>query len=252
MGILLNYLYKLILKFILQKSKMNLIGLILGPIICLGSVLSYVPQFYNIIKYESVEGISEMCLVLMNIGLMCLTMNSLIFSWKYFSPFQPINLLPFIQIALSWVMVLIYYIIFITFKFRKKKEERLLYGLHYVVTYLLFSIFVIALSLGEKIQGHDSFFTIFATILGYTSAVLNCLVFLPQIYKIYKNKSRGNISVIMYILQTPGNLVIIIFQAVVYQSALSTWITYVVVLVEQLIILIMMAYYHYRPVYQIV
>lgn len=239
---------------------MNLIGLILGPLICLGSILSYVPQFYNIIKYESVEGISELCLVLMNIGLTCLTMNSLIFSWKYFSPFQPINLLPFLQIALSWLMVLIYYIIFITFKFKtstlntikaeRKKEKRLLYGLHYAATYLIFTIFVIALALGEKLQGHSSFFALFANILGYTSAVLNCLVFLPQIHKIYKNKSKGNVSVIMYLLQTPGNLIIIIFQAVVYHAPLSTWITYVVVLVEQLIILLMMIYYYYRPVYQ--
>ena len=128
----------------------------------------------------------------------------------------------------------------------------MLYGLHYAGTYLIFAIFVIALALGEKLEKHDEFFSIFANILGYTSAVLNCLVFLPQIHKIYKNKSRGNVSVIMYALQTPGNLVIIIFQAVVYKSALSTWITYAVVLVEQLIILVMMAYYHYRPAYQII
>ena len=231
---------------------MNLVGILVGSLICLGSILSYVPQFYNIIKYESVIGISEMSLVLMNIGLMCLTMNSLIFSWQYFSPPDFQNLFPFFQIALSWVMVLIYYLIFITYKFKKKKEKRLLYGLHYAVPYLVFTIFIVALSLGEKLEGHNSFFHLFANILGYTSAVLNCLVFLPQIYKIYQNKSRGNISVLMYVLQTPGNLIIIVFQAVLYSSPVSTWITYVVVLIEQVIILIMIAYYHYRPVYQIV
>ena len=227
---------------------MNLVGILLGSAICLGNIISYIPQFYNIIKYDSVEGISQMSLILMNIGSMCLTMNSIIFSWNYFNPIDFSNLFPFIQICLSWVMVLIYYIIFISYKFKTKKK-RFFYGLQYAVTYLLFSIFIISLALGEKIQGHIQFLYIFANILGYTSAILNSLVYLPQIYKIYVLKSSGNLSFLMYGIQTPGNIIIIIFQAFIYSSPVSTWITYVIVLIEQFIILSMMTYYHFRPVY---
>ena len=234
---------------------MNILGILTGTAICLGGIGSYIPQFYNIIKYESVEGISEMCLVLMNIGLMCLTMNSLIYNWNYFfcnSAECFSNLFPFIQIALSWFMVLIYYIIFITYKFKNRNnnnltkayKKRIFFGLHYVTTYLLFIIFVIALSLGEKVQGNVGFFKPFADILGYSSAVMNSLVYIPQIYILYKNKSGGNVSMLMYIVQTPGNLVIIIFQ-IMFNSPVSTWITYVIVLIEQFIILFLLIYYGY-------
>jgi len=231
---------------------MNLAGILIGSAICLGSIGSYIPQFYNIIKYESVEGISEMSLVIMNIGLMCLTMNSIIFSWEYFFCKNAecfTNLFPFVQISLSWLMVLIYYFIFIIYKFRKrdKYEKRILSGLYYVITYILFGIFVVALALGEKLGGHDkNFFRIFGNILGYTSAVASGLVYLPQIYVLYKNKSIGSLSFTMYFMQTPGNLIIIFFQAFLYHSPLSTWITYLVVFIEQSIILSQMIYYYCR------
>lgn len=233
---------------------MNWLGILSGIAICLGSILSYVPQFYKIIKYNSIEGISEITLVLMNIGLMCLTMNSIIYSWNYFfckdiNCFS--NLLPFIQISLSWIMVLIYYFIYITYKFNKnKREKRILSGLHYIISYILFTIFVIGIALGEKLKGHISFFHIFADVLGYSSAVLNSLVYLPQIYKLYRLKSIGNLSFLMYGIQTPGNIIVIVFQAIIYSSPVSTWITYVIVLIEQGIILLLMTVYYFRSSYQ--
>ena len=231
---------------------MNVLGVVTGSLLCIGCILGYIPQFYNIIKFKSVKGISEFSLVLMNIGTMCLTMNSIIFSWSYFSCHDLpclTDLFPFIQIFLSWIMVLIYYIIFIVYKFYNNKhkiEKSLLAGSYYIITYLIFTIFVIALALGEKMENHSSFFHLFADILGYTSAVLNSIVFLPQIYTIYSLKSKGNLSFIMFLMQTPGNLVIIVFQAVLYNSPVSTWITYVIILAEQSIILFLMIYYYFR------
>ena len=239
--------------------------------ISLGSLVSYVPQFYNIIKYGNVEGISEPSLILMNLGMMCLCMNSLIFSWSYFFcmedishdiPFQNNsitnyqvknldggeclgNLLPFISIALAWTMVLVYYIIFIIYKFRKR-EKRILSGLHYMFTYVIFLILVIGLALGEKLYHNEQFFITYANVLGIASAVLNGLVYLPQIYLLFKLKNSGNVSLLMYVIQTPGNIVIIVCHAFIYHSSVSTWITYLVVFIEQFIILLLMLYYRYR------
>ena len=44
---------------------MNIVGVILGSLICIGNICSYIPQFHKIIKDESVLGISEMSLILM-------------------------------------------------------------------------------------------------------------------------------------------------------------------------------------------
>jgi len=224
---------------------MNIIGILLGIFLSLGGISTYIPQFHKIVKNESVEGISEPCLLLMNLAMMCLTMNSVIFNWDYFFSFDIVNLLPFITIFISWLMVLIYYIIFITYKI-KNLENRLTSGMQYIFTYLIFSLLMVALALGEEMKKNKHFFIVYANILGVSSSILNALVYIPQIYTLLKEKNNGNLSLLMYALQTPGNIVIILFQAVIYKQAVSTWITYVVVLVQQSIILALMTYYHCR------
>ena len=224
---------------------MNVLGIILGILISLGSISSYIPQFYKIIKCKSVEGISEPSLILMNLSGLFLTMNSLIYSWTYILNKDISNLLPFMTIALSWLMVLVYYIIFITYKI-KKLEKRIISGLSYVFTYIIFIILIVALALGEKMKHNTDFFAIYAEILGISSAVLTCLIYIPQIYTLIKHKNNGNLSILMYILQTPGNAVIIFFQAFIYDAKISTWITYLVSLVQQTIILILMIYFYYK------
>ena len=95
----------------------SIVGIVLGFGLSVGSILTYVPQLYKIIKNKSVQGISEPSLVLMNIGMMCLNMNLVIRSWNYFfcQSFQFFsNLLPLINVTISWLMTFIYYIIFIT------------------------------------------------------------------------------------------------------------------------------------------
>jgi len=222
---------------------MNVVGIVLAILISLGSIGSYLPQFYTIIKCRSVEGISEPSLILMNLSLLFLTMNSLIYNWAYVISKDVVNLLPLLTIALSWVMVLIYYIIFITYKI-KNLEKRLISGLSYVFTYIIFAVLVIALALGEKLENEKNFFLIYAEILGISSAVLNGIVYIPQIYQLLKNKNNGNISMLMYIFQTPGNLIIIFFQAFIYKAVISTWITYFIVFLEQSVILIIMIVFH--------
>lgn len=214
-------------------------------LITLGGIICYIPQFHTLIKNKSSDGISEISLVLMNISMFCLTMNSVIFSWNYTNL---IDFLPFIQILSSWMMVLIYYIIYITVKFksRKSNKKRFMHGLQYLVTYFLFAIFLIALALGEKLdQQQNQFFVNFANALGYSSACINCVVYLPQMYTLYMNKKVGNLSFLTYGLQTPGNAIIILFQAVIYSFPISTWITYAVVFIQQLIVIGMMTYYHF-------
>ena len=183
----------------------------------------------------------------MNIGLFCLTINSTIFNWNNFlchDIYCFFNLFPFIQIIISWLMVLIFYIIFITYKFRNLKET-IISSLYYLITYVIFIIFIIVLSTAEKLGtiNSDKFFLIFGNLLGYLSAISNGMVWLPQIYILLINKNNGNLSFLMMILQTPGNLIIIIFQALIYLQPLSTWITYVVTLIEQSIILCLMIIY---------
>ena len=112
-------------------------------------------------------------------------------------------------------------------------------------TYVVFIILVISLSLGEHLEDNKKFFIVYADVLGYASAIGNGIVYLPQIYTLWKNKDVGSVSLFMYGLQTPGNLLIILFQAGLSGAPLSTWITYIVIFIEQLIILFQLIYYSY-------
>ena len=224
--------------------------IVFGLCLTFASVLTYIPQFYAIVKNKSVSGISELSLILMNIGMFALSTNLIIISWQAFfcSPFTVScfsNLLPFIHVLTSWLMTLVYYIIFITYKM-KNREKRMISGLNYMITYILFVILIVTLSLTEKVAHNEKFFEIYEKVLGILSAVLNGLVYIPQIYSLMKNKTGGNISILMYALQTPGNALIIIFQCVLYNEKITTWLTYVIILCEQSVILMLLIIFYYK------
>ena len=224
----------------------SIVGIVLGFGLSVGSILTYVPQLYNIIKNKSVQGISEPSLILMNIGMMCLNMNLVIRSWNYFfcQSFQCFsNLLPLINVTISWLMTCIYYIIYITYKI-KNTEKRAISALKYTWTYFLFAILIITLALGEKIENNSTFFGTYEKVLGVSSAVLNSLVYLPQIYVLLRDKNNGNISILMYALQTPGNLLLIVFH-ILFGNPITTWLTYLVVLFEQLVILVLLLFFRF-------
>lgn len=218
---------------------MNIAGIVLGVGISIGGIATYIPQFYNIIKNGSIEGISEASIIVMNIGMMCLSMNSLIYSWKYFFCNCLYDLLPFITIFISWMVVSFYYFLFL---FYKLKDCNKLFSptLSYAVSYLFFLSLVIVLALTEKISDHTNFLILYADVLGIASSIANGLSYLPQIYILLKNRSNGNLSLLMYIFQTLGDVLILVFQVIIFKSPITTWITYVVILAEQFVILILM------------
>jgi uncharacterized protein with PQ loop repeat len=95
-------------------------------------------------------------------------------------------------------------------------------------------------------QNNRYFFRIFQEVLGISSAILNGVVYLPQIFTLLKNKDGGSNSILMYAIQTPGNLVIIFYQAIMFQAPISTWLTFVIVFCQQLIILIILLFFYFR------
>jgi cystinosin len=146
-------------------------------------------------------------------------------------------------------MVLVFYLVFMKYKIRNT-QSRVIRVISYFVVYLLFVLIVIMLALIEKFGNHGQsqqyFFDIFAQILGYISAVCSGIVWIPQIYTLWKNNNRGSLSPLMFIFQTPGNIVIIIFQAVLFEQSVSTWITYLITCIEQSLILALITYYYIR------
>lgn len=238
---------------------------ILGALLCVAGACTYVPQYISLIKSKQSKGISELSLFVLNIGTVALLLNVIILNWSRFACYYSCDfwvctayLLPLIQIGVGWLMVLPLYIIFLRFKigskrlaFREDPEQKhWLWYFGYAVTYFLFTLIVMMISVIEEWTRTPvesaKFFAIFGRILGVTSAITSCIVWIPQIVKLIQTKNQGSLSLVMFILQTPGSIVIIIFQAVLFEQNWSTWISYVVLFVQQLTIVIILIVYKCR------
>lgn len=226
---------------------------ILGIILCIGGIISYFPQYWSIIKTKTTkEGVSELSLFLLNVGSACLAANAFILNWTKFQCYYTCafwlctsNLLSMIQIIIGWIMVCPLYFIFIRYKI-KNSEKRLIHDIGYVSIYVLFILIMIIVGLSEKLYSHDSskFFTVSAKLLGISSAICSSIVWIPQIVKLLKTKKQGNLSLLMFVMQTPGNAIIIVLQILYYQNW-TTWFCYVITLIEQGIIVFILLIFKY-------
>ena len=151
---------------------------VLGISLCVGGIISYLPQYYALIKTKQAKGISELSLFILNIGSVCLAINSVILNWSKFDCYQSqsshhgdyqgnyhygdsgencpmwicgFNLLPTIQIVIGWLMVFLLHLIFVRYKI-KNSEKALIYDLAYIIILCLFMLIVGTVALTEKFR----------------------------------------------------------------------------------------------------
>lgn len=154
--------------------------------------------------------------------------------------------MPFFQICIGWIIVFPLYLIYVrvVYKFRgtsKKSYKNCLYELSYVITYAVFLLVVILLlAIEDYTYKNVNVFVIIAYILGIISMVCWSIVWIPQIIKLIQKKDDQGLSLPMFLIQTPGNGLIIIFQAILNHQNWSTWIAYLFNLIEQLIIVVIL------------
>lgn len=227
---------------------------ILGAILCLGFV-SYLPQYYEILKRKNIDGLSEPSLLILNLSTATLAGNSLILNYGKFKCYADCSfwictgdLLPLWQITIAWLAVIPLYCIYIRFKMRQ--SERFCYDTSWFLSYMITMILMIIFATNYYEFSRDSsiFFEWLAYILGLISALCSIIVWIPQIIKLIRTGEANGLSLLMFCLQTPGNAMIIILQ-IIYKQNWTSWIGYVILFVEQLIIVIILIVFKYRPKY---
>lgn len=241
-----------------------IVGSVVGVLLLIGNVISYLFQVVEIVKRKKADGISELSLILLNVGSFCLSLNSVIYNWSKWSCYtgggEGCNfwycnaiMLPFFQILVSYLNCSIYYATFMKYKLKNSNDTTWLGVIKvilYMSLYLVFVIIVVIISIFEKVYNsgpqQTEFFYILAEVMGYVSAVCSSIVWIPQIVELLRLGHRGSLSPKMFITQAPGNVIIIVFQAVFFKQPVSTWISYVITCAEQTIILVIIAWYWYR------
>ena len=225
---------------------------ILGIALCIGGMVTYIPQYISILKHKNINGISELSLFILNLSSTLLTLNSIILNWSLFQCYNNCNgwlctgnLLPLFQIACGALVVIPLYIIFLYFKVNQS-DKSYLHDLRFALTYL-FSIIVLSIIVPLIRSSHG--IIIFAKIIGVFAAIFSCIIWVPQIVKLIKTKDPGKLSLVMFLFQTPGNAIIIVLQ-LLYKQDWSTWITYLFLFIEQTAIVFLIIFYKKRMMSQ--
>jgi uncharacterized protein with PQ loop repeat len=236
-----------------QCTQESTITYVIGVFLCIGGIVSYLPQYLALLNSKEEPVISELSLLFLNIGSASLACNSLILNFYQFKCYKECsfwicsgNLLPFFQICIGWIIVFPLYLIYVrvVYKFRetaKKSYKNCMYEMSYVITYAIFLIVVILLlAIEDYTYKNVNVFNIIAYILGIISMVCWSIVWIPQIVILIREKNDQGLSLPMFLIQTPGNALIIIFQAILNHQNWSTWIAYLFNLIEQLIIVVIL------------
>ncbi|CAO3679097.1 unnamed protein product [Umbelopsis vinacea] len=114
------------------------------------------------------------------------------------------------------------------------------------VVHLLVSVIITAVLL-KTVGGPEHYATnLWASILGVLSMILAAFQYLPQIWKTWRRKTVGALSIPMMLLQTPGSALFVYSIATRPGTNWTAWITYLVTGVLQGTLLAMCIVWHYR------
>lgn len=224
--------------------------------LCIGGLVSYIPQHVALIKAGSAEGISEKSLFVLATSQAALVLNSLILNWSGWYCYSDegcgwwactTGLLSFFQICVNFLAAIPIWLIFLRFKLRDS-ERACVYDLGYALTFAVLVIMALIVSLVEKHKQNSVFFDVFARVLGVASAVGGALVWVPQIVKLIRWRNPIGLSLWMFLMQSVGGVIIVIFQAVLYQQNWTTWIGYVFVCLEQIAISVILVVFRYQGI----
>jgi uncharacterized protein with PQ loop repeat len=242
---------------------------IVGIFICVGIVVTYIPQFHKIISTKSSRGISHYSLF---IGVTaacasffnaCTFHSDIMFECETFTNCSE-QLLGFYQITIQFMCVCLFYLLIVWYipnpsiimsEFSSqylipfyKKKEIIMYACANVII-----IMIAAVSLGlifgtecDPDSGRFQHCIMWAKILGYYSLGMVFIQYVPQIYEVYQKKTCGSLSIAMLIMQVIGNACWVAYLWKNSGAHFTTWLPYLATTFFQFSLTIFCLYYEIR------
>ncbi len=236
--------------------------LIIGTLILLGIIVSFVPQYRKIYATKSSEGISSYFMFVATFSTFASFLNSMIFYRDVFKDCinNSINdkkcyseILGFVQIGCLWLCLMIQYILFIIY-LKKPDVDFLLVSkprnvagdkntvrifiAHNFLIIILFGITVLLLSIDHNVE-------VYARLMGLLSMIGGIIQYIPQIYKTFKYKIIGSLSLGAMMMQVPGSYIWVGFLISQSSAHYSTWVPYLVSATLQLILFLICLWIKY-------
>ncbi|GAN00746.1 conserved hypothetical protein [Mucor ambiguus] len=251
--------------------------LMISIFLCVGLVISYLPQHYRIIVNKTSEGFSAWFLLLGVVSSTSSFLNIILLQWDSIVCCKSLStgaciegLMGIVQIGLQWAMFSLVFILFLLyFPENKKRQLHAPSSLHLdlpnkmqaplsaewkvslvvaatCIGHLAISFFISILLL-IIVGGPEHWQTNYwAAFLGILSMLFASLQYLPQIYKTWKSKMVGALSIPMMMLQTPGTVLFVYSLVVRPGTNWTAWLTYMVTGILQGTLLIMCITWHFR------
>jgi len=234
----------------------SVVNIVVAVFLILGTMCSYIPQYIAIVKAKSSDGINFIMLAIAVTSGFLTAINSGILKWEYvvccldLSSSQCIkNNLATEQLISALLCSLVLYILFVVYfrtqpYYHETLESRIRGKRVSIIVFITAIVLSIILAIVCGVLYYDVHLrgTILASIaqaLGIISSILMIVQWAPQIYTTYKMRSPGNLSVLMLLLQMPGALLVMFFQAILNSADVTTWAPYAFLFVEQLILVVM-------------
>ncbi|KAJ1971840.1 hypothetical protein H4R34_005611 [Dimargaris verticillata] len=228
--------------------------LYLGVFLCIGTFISYLPQHLKIIAHKTSEGFSPLYLLLGTVSAFSNVNNIFLLQLPSVACFG------ILQIGTQWFMfftIFVLYLLYFPVNQRFVRQE----GTN---TYQMTLEWRAARSVAVAVFGHmlvTSFFTALLTVtlapgawqtetwantLGIFSMVLACFQFFPQIWKTWRRRAVGALSIPMMLIQTPGGFLFAYSIFIRPGVNWTSWITYLMSATLQGVLLAICIAWHFR------
>ena len=237
------------------------VWIIVGVLITAGSVISVIPQISLIVKKRSSFGLNPITIFITNLNQCIILINIICLHPQDFTglPSQRpwyktlSRLLTFGSAFSLWIVYLpIVFLchVFFDTSFRPLRDEpqmqhdklfaRMLSGLMPIVSTLLLATYLISVGLYGIT---NSFAITYGKTLGSLATVIVFVQYLPQMITTFKLKDNGSLSLLMLCIQAPGGLADVLFLWIGQGDDWTTWISYLVAALEQVVLIIMIVFF---------
>jgi len=234
----------------------SVVNIVVAVFLILGTMCSYIPQYVAIVKAKSSDGINFIMLAIAVTSGFLTAINSGILKWESavccldLSTSQCIkNNLATEQLISALLCSLVLYTLFVVYYrttpfYDETLQSRVRGKWITIIVFITIIVLSIILAIICGVLYYDIHLrgTVLANIaqaLGIISSILMIVQWAPQIYTTYKMRSPGNLSILMLLLQMPGALLVMFFQAILNSADVTTWAPYAFLFVEQLILVVM-------------
>lgn len=238
-----------------EDTDKSILAISVGLVLIAGITASYVPQFISLIRAKSSAGLNWTTYLISILSSNCNLLNALLLHWETFICCRFVrfltcneDLLFFYQLAIGWVNLVPLYILILRYFPDSKRSRSFLLALLSFIAYLLLVLLGVTgagLVLIWTTGPNSEEVSLLGEALGVVSALLNLVMWTPQIFTTWRNKTGGQQSVFMLLLQAPGAILVAVFQAFGYHSGITTYGPYICTGAQQFILMFQIIYYDY-------